>query len=756
MSGVAGALTDILFVHDESDVKVWKNHLVESGRATEAQKKGEWNMAEFRDHVRRYLPLIPDGINEKEDAKRVSEQTKVCDAITTLYQSFSTKTDEHGKNCFTSDTLKHVNALVAAVRDSHLGDPSNVQLYYIVNRDSATPSYYTCRGSSQLENFWKQAEQCFSGPNTSPEVADATMLQFVFRYNIDRAIERCAMNGGKRLPTYDIDLIASMNSLAQRLGISQPFPDVPYPGPGAPVTKMGCELLREDHEAWNAFNALLSSGGIGEHVRAEWETEAEKNYLTKGTGIPRATGPVATEAEKALYRAMEPVYRDNLVKWDSVRFESMASEWNRLVLASLLAEKHEIAFRGNTYSTDKMTLKDKDDFQSAAKGAYAAMKTTLAKGATKRDRQSFQNSVAGTRPKPISGPEASTMPQCDKQGESVMLQVSVALVPLRETPGVRSWATGMADEAESDTSFKKGKSTDGCPDCRSMSKHLGTCATYNAIRRTAGESKSALRRATAAWIRGGKQIVPSTNARKRENNATSGISTVGAGAAIAAAACLTVKKRKKGDNFSKTGTKRTSKLNETQAGDNGEQPAAKAGLTLGVLDAMVARVISAMRTAPTQADAASRPKSYTSTAARTQLRRVQYEHEWVDDDGNCLLYGAMSLEKCEDQNERQRLVALWRLQLHGHVIQNKADYIIFVMNSVRKGQEARGEELFSENTDGKELAWAYWCAHISNSSYWMSDFEISVSDVLGIITVVGFWSSVLGAIEIRRYLPEGG
>ena len=38
----------------------------------------------------------------------------------------------------------------------------------------------------------------------------------------------------------------------------------------------------------------------------------------------------------------------------------------------------------------------------------------------------------------------------------------------------------------------------------------------------------------------------------------------------------------------------------------------------------------------------------------------------------------------------------------------------------------------------------------------MSDFEISVFGVLGIITVVGFWSSVLGAIEIRRYLPEVG
>jgi hypothetical protein len=91
-----------------------------------------------------------------------------------------------------SDRLRRIDDLVGLFvleLDAHhhpcfgdtLGDPIDTQLYYILDDQSPTPRYLTTRGSSQLENFWKQLEIVFTGSNMSPEMVDAAVTEFVFR-----------------------------------------------------------------------------------------------------------------------------------------------------------------------------------------------------------------------------------------------------------------------------------------------------------------------------------------------------------------------------------------------------------------------------------------------------------------------------------------------------------------------------------------------------------------------------------------------
>ena len=69
-----------------------------------------------------------------------------------------------------------------------LGDPEGETVYYCYDKNAPYKRYYTVRGSSQLESFWRILEDLFNGPNTSVEWIDLIMTTAIFRYNIDKKI----------------------------------------------------------------------------------------------------------------------------------------------------------------------------------------------------------------------------------------------------------------------------------------------------------------------------------------------------------------------------------------------------------------------------------------------------------------------------------------------------------------------------------------------------------------------------------------
>jgi len=166
-----GLLTDILFEQDESCIEFWSNHLVQSGRATTEEVKSGKFRSYMRRRVRRYLHPLHD------DAKKKSR----IDKIWALLAKFTSKLDSSNHPCFTESTYTAIQGLVKAIEDDTLGDPTEEQLYYILDPESPTPRYLTSRGSSQLESFWKKLEKCFTGTNSSPELIDGTVTTSVFR-----------------------------------------------------------------------------------------------------------------------------------------------------------------------------------------------------------------------------------------------------------------------------------------------------------------------------------------------------------------------------------------------------------------------------------------------------------------------------------------------------------------------------------------------------------------------------------------------
>jgi hypothetical protein len=500
LSFSAGALTDILFTCDESDIEVWKTHLNDPGLASNREQIGNLDMVKLRKSVRRYLPLLPDGLDDEEDKLRTAKIHELCGKIMTLYAEYSTKSDTKGKSCFSDDSLKKVEVLCNALRTGLLGDPANVQLYYTKKSGSKIPKYYTCRGSSQLENFWKQLERIVTGPNSSPEMFNAVMLYYIFKYNINRAVENGGMNCGRRFPTFDVDIIASINTHASLLGLNMPFPDWKHPDPDFPVVKMGCDALMEDHDAWLSFKALINSGGVGDILENEWDSDANSSFLTRGTGMPVSTMQVMTASEYDLYHAMEKQFRLNSKAWNAVYFEGMATEWNRNVSNALLTKKAAIIYNGKSFITAGMTFKNSYDLHAAAKSSFERISRALCKGATREERQNFDVSIAALRSQPIKGPSTGSM-QSSEAGDTATLALSVALSPPAEAPGVTSWATAKPESNLKSKPSLTGKQA--CPECSSRTKHFKACSALAKMKKECSD-RNAERRVARVWKLRGK------------------------------------------------------------------------------------------------------------------------------------------------------------------------------------------------------------------------------------------------------------
>jgi len=272
-----------------------------------------------------------------------------------------------------------------------------------------------------------------------------------------------------------------------------------------------------------------------------------------------------------------------------------------------------------------------------------------------------------------------------------------------------------------------------------------------------GDSKTALPRATSALNGGENQMVPSTNVLKREISAISSISTDGAitltAAAAAAAAILVVKKPKKAvaspfGLSSSAGvisaaavlvglnSKRKSGEAHTK---NKKQMASNASNTsdvpLGDLMKGAFELLSSIWTQKKQvATRTTRP--WSEQKAREQFAKIGYTYSWRDPNGSCFLYASMPESQYGEEAERARQNRRWREDMRDHVFPDFDHYSVMVLNSVNEAREAGGLQLFDESEDGKRGAWEYWVEHVTDSGYWMTDFEISLMVSLGNVGLI--------------------
>ena len=150
------AISDALTTSDKADIEAWRSTMNRDGWTDD-----EIADAMSRGTLRKYLHTIGD-----EEAK-----TKAIERVEDIVQIFAGKWDPTSSTTVLAnpETVKAIGRLKELIRNDQIGDPEGVTMYFCLDSSAKVKKYYTSRGSSQLESFWKSLEVIFNGPNCSPE-----------------------------------------------------------------------------------------------------------------------------------------------------------------------------------------------------------------------------------------------------------------------------------------------------------------------------------------------------------------------------------------------------------------------------------------------------------------------------------------------------------------------------------------------------------------------------------------------------------
>ena len=603
-------------------------------------------------------------------------------------------------------------------------------------------------------------EKCFTGTNMGPQLVDATAMECVFRHNVDQAVALGA-NGKNPFPTYDMDVIAKINSLSLRHGLASPFSDWTHPQAGDPLVAMGCALLREDSEAYQAFADVC---GLDDGILEGWGKASDSEYLTRGTGVPIRTGPVTTEEERRLYRCMSVKYRASWSKWDDVDFSGLAIEWNKLILQAFLADSDSFYYDNQKYDIDRFTLKDAmrgaGDFTEIAKSTYEALSTCAAKGATRREREEFDSLVRETtKDQTKDGPDAAIPEPTPKREKTHLgeLSTAVALAIPMEIPSAQAWRTGPVPSSPIGPLLEARK---GCPSCGSATRHSRDCDAQRAF---SGQSKSdvrnfkrrARRRALAATegqtapVRIGAQFGARHLRRARAPCSECGSPTMHKATCGAHKRALA----------EAGGDKKVAKARARKQRNEGRTGA---GITAAALAAALASIASSKPADSDHSEGSSkkskspgerkRPGTRFSREAALSVLPRGSRLEWVLSNGSCFNYACMATEQYDDEGLRQAIDRSSRESICKHVedVMNGRDeekklmYAAQMALAVNEHRAGGRHQPFPIDDPSSMLSAVHEWFQLINTDLWIGHFEQSI---LG-VPFVARWNEISGDVTI--------
>jgi hypothetical protein len=500
------ALSDALTTADKNDIDSWRATMkvkegVSDDEVTKMMSKGS---------LRKYLHTVGD-----EEGR-----SKSLDSLEKVINLFATKFDPKTNLSVlgSSEVVGAVNRLKELIANDMIGDPKGVTLYFCLDEGAPTRKYYTSRGSSQLESFWKSLEVIFNGPNSSPEWIDLVMTGFAFRYNIDKARLRGKFEA---FPTYRMDMISTINSISFELGLEAPYPSWEHPGPGAPMAEFGARLLKKNEAAYEAFRAVLR-GEEGGAIARGWASVADSKWLTEGTGVPVSRGPVTSREEEVLYKAMEADYRSGFGSWDDVDFDGMEEAWNRLLVAVYVAGGEDgprdyLRYKGKDYKVSDLRLKHASDFNNAAKENYGKVNRAISRGGSQEERKEHFKRKGDSKPGPKAGPRARSSKKKAKIDDrsAKSMELSDSLVSPHAAGKASSWATGRVAEGTGNRALASARTVAGaCRLCLRPNRHSKDCPAgllldnllegLTGVKRTQVRRSAATKRKLAALVAAGR------------------------------------------------------------------------------------------------------------------------------------------------------------------------------------------------------------------------------------------------------------
>lgn len=147
--------------------------------------------------------------------------------------------------------------------------------------------------------------------------------------------------------------------------------------------------------------------------------------------------------------------------------------------------------------------------------------------------------------------------------------------------------------------------------------------------------------------------------------------------------------------------------------------------------------------------------------ARSQWFDNGYNVVDVTGDGNCAFYACMDNFSSMFHEARVEEAHRLRTLVRAFVMKYAVRFREIVFDAANLDLERKCEienkpvKCFDETPKGMEAAWDYWTEHITDRSYWVGDFEISMLGLLGVITVLANWNRQKGQVYVRRIIPKG-
>jgi len=122
-------------------------------------------------------------------------------------------------------TQDQIASIMKHVAHGCCSDPEDFAMYQQCQVGSRKPKYHCFRGTSALEGFHQHLRRFFVGHSTSPRLAHALIVLFVFRWNLQRRIQR---RGGTDFGHPDVELLHRLHKMLIKVG-----DDVGKPSQGA-------------------------------------------------------------------------------------------------------------------------------------------------------------------------------------------------------------------------------------------------------------------------------------------------------------------------------------------------------------------------------------------------------------------------------------------------------------------------------------------------------------------------------------------
>lgn len=152
-------------------------------------------------------------------------------------------------------------------------------MYYDVSKPGCMPQFKSVRGTSKLEGYHKHLNSLFAGGNCSPELADALLTIFNYRWNITCGITN---RGERDYGMFDHFLLEEMQKVCLEMGWPDPFPE--WKKAPSTTERFGADNLppevREALEA-AAATSVASVDGEEDPEAAAQEALFEEQTLTR-------------------------------------------------------------------------------------------------------------------------------------------------------------------------------------------------------------------------------------------------------------------------------------------------------------------------------------------------------------------------------------------------------------------------------------------------------------------------------------------